>query len=103
MLSDEVYDQLLDLLGSGAWPKGSRLPSEHELARRFAVSRPILRQALVRLRAEGRLYSRKGSGTCFHPDHAHGQIGEQRQSCAPAQKLRHHQLVMKINAVDLKN
>ena len=57
MLSDEVYDQLLDLLGSGAWPKGSRLPSEHELARRFAVSRPILRQALVRLRAEGRLYS----------------------------------------------
>ena len=88
MLSDEVYDQLLDLLGSGAWPKGSR---------------PILRQALVRLRAEGRLYSRKESGTCFHPDHAHGQIGEQRQSCAPAQKLRHHQLVMTINAVDLKN
>ena len=50
MLSDEVYDQLLGLLASGAWPPESRLPSEHELARRFAVSRPILRQALPRRR-----------------------------------------------------
>jgi len=63
MLSDEVYEQLLGLLASGAWPKESRLPSEHELARRFAVSRPILRQALARLRAEGRVQSRKGAGT----------------------------------------
>lgn len=63
MLSDEVYDQLLGLLASGAWPPESRLPSEHELARRFAVSRPILRQALARLRAEGRVVSRKGAGS----------------------------------------
>lgn len=63
MLSDEVYDQLVGLLGSGAWPADSRLPSEHELAKRFSVSRPILRQALARLRAEGRVYSRKGAGT----------------------------------------
>jgi len=63
MLSDEVYDQLLALLGSGTWLRDTRLPSEHELAKRFAVSRPILRQALARLRTEGRLYSRKGSGT----------------------------------------
>ena len=63
MLSDEVSDQLLGLLASGAWPNESRLPSEHELARRFAVSRPILRQALARLRAEGRVISRKGAGS----------------------------------------
>lgn len=63
MLGDEVYDQLCAMLGSGAWLKDSRLPSEQALARRFAVSRPILRQALARLRAEGRVQSRKGSGT----------------------------------------
>ncbi len=63
MLSDKVYEQLLGMLTSGAWLKDSRLPSENELARRFAVSRPILRQALARLRTEGRIESRKGAGS----------------------------------------
>lgn len=62
-LSDEVYDRLRDLLGSGSFPRDARLPAEEELARRFAVSRPVLRQALARLRAEGHLVSRKGSGS----------------------------------------
>ena len=63
MLGDEAYVQLLGMLGSGAWAPGARLPAEYELARRFGISRPILRQALARLRAEGRVESRKGSGT----------------------------------------
>ncbi len=63
MLSDDVHAQLLGMLGSGAWAPGARLPPEHELARRFGVSRPILRQALARLRTEGRVEPRKGSGT----------------------------------------
>ncbi|MFC4166306.1 FadR/GntR family transcriptional regulator [Teichococcus aestuarii] len=62
-LSDTVYARLTELLGTEAFPEGARLPGENELARRFAVSRPVLRQALARLRAEGRLESRKGSGT----------------------------------------
>ena len=63
MLGDEAYAQLVGMLGSGAWAPGDRLPAEHDLARRFRISRPILRQALARLRAEGRVESRKGSGT----------------------------------------
>jgi DNA-binding FadR family transcriptional regulator len=62
-LSDTVYDRMLAWLGSDALPVGARLPGEHALAERFAVSRPVLRQALARLRAEGRLEARKGSGT----------------------------------------
>jgi GntR family transcriptional repressor for pyruvate dehydrogenase complex len=62
-LSHEVYDRLRDLLGSESFPRDSRLPAEGELARRFAVSRPVLRQALARLRAEGHVVSRKGSGS----------------------------------------
>lgn len=62
-LSHEVYDRLRDLLGSESFARDSRLPAEGELARRFAVSRPVLRQALARLRAEGHVVSRKGSGS----------------------------------------
>lgn len=62
-LSDDVYERLRDLLGSGGFPRDSRLPAEVELARRFTVSRPVLRQALARLRAEGHVISRKGSGS----------------------------------------
>ncbi|MFC3127007.1 FadR/GntR family transcriptional regulator [Pseudoroseomonas globiformis] len=61
-LGDAVYRRLLDLLGSGQFAPEARLPGEIELARRFAVSRPVLRQALARLRAEGRIEARKGSG-----------------------------------------
>lgn len=62
LLSDKVYDQLSALLGSEGFEAGSRLAGEHALAERFSVSRPVLRQALAQLRAEGRIYSRKGSG-----------------------------------------
>ncbi|WP_084698361.1 FadR/GntR family transcriptional regulator [Muricoccus aerilatus] len=62
-LSHEVYDRLRGLLGSGSFPRDARLPAEEELARRFAVSRSVLRQALVRLRVEGHVVSRKGSGS----------------------------------------
>jgi GntR family transcriptional repressor for pyruvate dehydrogenase complex len=62
-LSDTVHAQMLELLASSAFPAGERLPGENALARRFSVSRPILRQALARLRAEGRIETRKGSGT----------------------------------------
>ncbi|OZI28678.1 GntR family transcriptional regulator [Bordetella genomosp. 1] len=61
-LSDMVYEQLLALLGSEGFEIHARLPGEIELARRFSVSRPVLRQALARLRAEGRISARKGSG-----------------------------------------
>ena len=59
---DEVYGQLLALLDTDTLERDTRLPGELELASRFNVSRPVLRQALARLRAEGRIYSRKGSG-----------------------------------------
>lgn len=62
-LRDEIYERLHDLLGSASFPRGSRLPTELELARRFAVSRTVLRQALARLREEGHIASRRGSGS----------------------------------------
>jgi GntR family transcriptional repressor for pyruvate dehydrogenase complex len=57
-----AYDQMLALLSDPEFGADARLPAEQALAERFGVSRPMLRQALARLRAEGRIYSRKGSG-----------------------------------------
>jgi DNA-binding FadR family transcriptional regulator len=71
-LADIVYTQLLGLI-VGKLPVSSRLPSEGELAARFGVSRAVLRQALTRLREEGRIVSRQGSGSFVAaPSHAAG-------------------------------
>src|SRR5262249_43273057 len=43
--------------------KGDRLPSEHQLSRMTAVSRPIVREALTRLQADGLVEARRGAGS----------------------------------------
>jgi GntR family transcriptional repressor for pyruvate dehydrogenase complex len=62
-LVDRVFDQLRARIRSGNYPPDSRLPGEHELASIMGVSRPIVRDALGRLREEGMVYSRQGAGT----------------------------------------
>jgi DNA-binding FadR family transcriptional regulator len=61
-LSAHAYTQVLNLIASGGYVAHQRLPSEERMARSIGVSRPVLRQALERLRTEDRIYSRKGSG-----------------------------------------
>jgi DNA-binding FadR family transcriptional regulator len=62
-LADRVADQLRRLIERGEFPRGVRLPTEHELAARFSVSRPVLRAALAALREQGFVSSTRGSGT----------------------------------------
>lgn len=62
-LSDTVYEALHELITTGAFAENSRLPSENDLALEYKVSRPVLRQALSRLRNEGLVESRQGSGS----------------------------------------
>jgi GntR family transcriptional repressor for pyruvate dehydrogenase complex len=61
--SDEAYRQLVAFIEEERAVEGARLPSEVELADMFGTSRTSVREALVRLRAEGRATSRRGSGT----------------------------------------
>jgi GntR family transcriptional regulator len=62
-----LYIQLKELLQAaiqdGTFAPGSRLPSERELAHRYAVSRMTARQAIQLLAHEGLTYSRVGKGT----------------------------------------
>ncbi len=48
---------------SGAYPVGSRLPTEDKLCERFSVSRHTVREALRMLRDESLVISRKKAGT----------------------------------------
>jgi GntR family transcriptional regulator len=62
-LVDEVRQELLDELAGGTLPPGAKLPSESDLAQRFAVSRATVREAVLGLVDAGLLVRRQGSGT----------------------------------------
>jgi DNA-binding FadR family transcriptional regulator len=61
-LMGAVADHLRRIIGNPNFD-GARLPGERELAISFNVSRPVLRAALARLEAEGRIVRRHGHGT----------------------------------------
>ena len=42
---------------------GDKLPSENEISERYGVSRPVVREALLRLRADGLVTAHQGLGT----------------------------------------
>src|SRR5688572_2633071 len=62
-LSDTIYGQLLEEIMAGRFSAGDRLPTENQLAQRFSVSRPVVREALQRLQTDGVVIARQGSGT----------------------------------------
>lgn len=62
-LVDRVFEELRQRIQDGNYPPDTRLPGEHELASMLGVSRPIIRDALGRLRDQGIVYSRQGAGT----------------------------------------
>jgi DNA-binding FadR family transcriptional regulator len=61
-LYHQVADQIRNVIESGRFEPGMRLPPERELAVQLGVSRPSLREALLALEIEGRVEIRMGSG-----------------------------------------
>jgi GntR family transcriptional repressor for pyruvate dehydrogenase complex len=62
-LPDIVFERMHRAIKSGAYQPDERLPTEHDLAAEFEVSRPVIREALRRLREQGLIYSRRGAGS----------------------------------------
>jgi GntR family transcriptional repressor for pyruvate dehydrogenase complex len=62
-VKQQVFLQLRDQILGGAWPPGTKIPSENVLTRRLGVSRVSLREALHMLASLGLLESRQGGGT----------------------------------------
>jgi len=61
-LTDEVADRLASHILTAGLPPGDRLPTADALASSYGVSRTVIREALSRLKAEGLIETRQGSG-----------------------------------------
>ena len=62
-ISEEIVNQIKQLISKGDLKPGDRIPSERELATMLGVSRPSVREAIMVLEAMGFLDSRQGGGT----------------------------------------
>jgi GntR family transcriptional repressor for pyruvate dehydrogenase complex len=61
-LSESVAVQLLAKIDAGVFARGGKLPTEAMLAQQFGVSRTVVREAISRLKNEGVVAPRQGSG-----------------------------------------
>ncbi len=61
-MSDTVAQQLLEQIEIGSFAATGRLPTESVLAQEFGVSRTVIREAISRLKNEGVVEPRQGSG-----------------------------------------
>lgn len=80
-LSDTVAQQLLKQIDKGTFARGGKLPTEVVLAEQFGVSRTVIREAISRLKNEGVVEPRQGSGVYIA---AHGAIRPLRIDYAEA-------------------
>ncbi|RMF47458.1 MAG: FadR family transcriptional regulator, partial [Deltaproteobacteria bacterium] len=62
-ISEEIVEQIRNLISEGQLKPGDRVPSERELASVLGVSRPSVREAIMVLEAMGLVESRQGGGT----------------------------------------
>jgi len=62
-LADQTISWLRAQITSGAWPVGSKIPTEPELVEQLSVSRNTVREAVRALANTGLLDIRQGSGT----------------------------------------
>jgi DNA-binding FadR family transcriptional regulator len=59
-LAKQISEKIRDAILDGRLAVDARLPTEEELAARFSVSRPTIREALKRLAAQNLIRSRRG-------------------------------------------
>jgi DNA-binding FadR family transcriptional regulator len=69
--SAAVRERLTEEIDSGRIAPGDRLPTEQAMCAAFGVSRPVLREALSALHAEGLIVSRQGAGRFVADDAQH--------------------------------
>ncbi|HEX2010962.1 MAG TPA: FadR/GntR family transcriptional regulator [Roseateles sp.] len=93
-LSDRLAALLAAQVQEGALAPGDRLPTEQQLSERHGVSRTVVREAVHRLKSQGLLISRQGSGVYVAPPAAHHPLAfdpsvlESREAVAQVVEVR---------------
>lgn len=62
-LAERMARVLQEQIRGGIYPVNARLPTETEMSAQFGVSRTVVREAISRLRSDGLVETRQGSGT----------------------------------------
>ena len=70
---DEVYEDLRRRIVNGEYASWGSLENEAVLCKRYGVSRPTLQKAVARLKQDGLVHSRQGSGVFVNPPEFYGQ------------------------------
>jgi len=61
-LYQQIAQKMTATIKRGVWRRGQRMPSERDLAERYHVSRPTIREAIIALELSGLVEVRQGSG-----------------------------------------
>lgn len=62
-ISDQIYEQIRDMIYRGEFLPGQKLMAEREMASLFKVGRPTLRTAIQKLIDQGLVVAKRGVGT----------------------------------------
>lgn len=62
-LQEQLYNKLLKSIDDGRYKPGDKIPTEHQLAEMFSVSRVTVRNAIQRLVNEGYIVKKQGKGS----------------------------------------
>lgn len=82
-LSDRVVDQFAELIASGVFAVGDKLPSERELAASLGVSRPLIREGFRTLESMGLVEVKRGVGAIVTRTHPTGEAAERHPVESP--------------------
>ncbi len=67
LIKEQVYEKCRDMIFSGSWKPGDKIPSENQLCEFLGVSRVSVRSALQSLEAQGYIEIRRGEGSFVKP------------------------------------
>jgi len=67
-LRDQLVAVIRERIGSGEYPRGSKLPTAKELADEFDISARTVTDALAILRESGEVIGGRGRGVLVAPD-----------------------------------
>lgn len=100
-LTDQVIARLRQQITSGAWPVGSRIPTEPALVDQLGVARNTVREAVRALAHNGLLDIRQGSGTYVAATSELAGVMQRRFAAAEARDVKEVRGALEAKAASL--